>query len=171
MAAIDKLYVKDYYEFSDLVEWAIIYYPILLRRFYNWKMTYEEYNKGKKNWVKTTRKHIITSYKKLGKFKNKYEAVSNLIEYYKVSANYNCPLSQAESEVDIYITNYRKSNSELEDEYSFPACNFSLKDDLYLKWHCPLSFVRDYLHNQCGVNPKLEWLYKLFWKGKNEFCI
>lgn len=27
----------------------------------------------------------------------------------------------------------------------------------------------EYLHKQCGVNPKWEWLYRIFWRGKKYF--
>ena len=40
--------------------------------------------------------------------------------------------------------------------------NFSRKEDSYLYWHCPLDFVREYLHEQCGY--KDNWFVKLFWK-------
>lgn len=40
--------------------------------------------------------------------------------------------------------------------------SFSCKDDSYLYWHCPLDFVREYLHDQCGY--KDNWFVKLFWK-------
>ena len=38
-----------------------------------------------------------------------------------------------------------------------------------LKWICPVPCVREYLHEQCGVNPKWEWLYRKFWRGKKYF--
>lgn len=40
--------------------------------------------------------------------------------------------------------------------------SFSCKDDSYLYWRCPLDFVREYLHEQCGY--KDNWFVKLFWK-------
>ena len=40
--------------------------------------------------------------------------------------------------------------------------SFSRKEDSYLYWHCPLGFVREYLHEQCGY--KDNWFVKLFWK-------
>ena len=40
--------------------------------------------------------------------------------------------------------------------------SFSCKDDSYLYWHCPLDFVREYLHEQCGY--KDNWFVKLFWR-------
>lgn len=40
--------------------------------------------------------------------------------------------------------------------------SFSRKEDSYLYWHCPLPFVREYLHEQCGY--KDNWFVKLFWK-------
>ena len=40
--------------------------------------------------------------------------------------------------------------------------SFSRKEDSYLYWHCPLDFVREYLHEQCGY--KDNWFVKLFWR-------
>lgn len=40
--------------------------------------------------------------------------------------------------------------------------NFTHKQDRYLYWHCPLDFVRAYLHEQCGY--KDDWFVKLFWR-------
>ena len=39
---------------------------------------------------------------------------------------------------------------------------FSPKQDRYLYWHCPLDFVREYLHEKWGY--KDNWFVKLFWK-------
>ena len=57
----------------------------------------------------------------------------------------------------------------LEDSYTFPVMNTPLSVDRKLKWICPVPCVREYLHKQCGVNPKWEWLYKIFWRGKKHF--
>lgn len=50
-----------------------------------------------------------------------------------------------------------------------PITNTTFKVDRKLKWICPVPCVREYLHKQCGVNPKWEWLYKIFWRGKKYF--
>lgn len=50
-----------------------------------------------------------------------------------------------------------------------PIMNTPIKVDRKLKWICPVPCVREYLHEQCGVNPKWEWLYKIFWRGKKYF--
>jgi hypothetical protein len=55
------------------------------------------------------------------------------------------------------------------DDYTFPVMNTPCKIDRKLKWICPVPCVREYLHKQCGVNPKWGWLYKIFWKGKKYF--
>lgn len=169
MAAIDKIYVHEYYEFEDFIEWALMYCPRLLRYCYDWRMTYSEYSQRKREWVKSTRKRIIKDYERLGKFKTIQETISNKVEYYKKLGIDVFSIGAIEEDIKYVISQYRKSNAELENEYSFPVCNLRTKQDKYLKWHCPLPFVREYLHEQCGVNPKLEWLYKLFWKGKKEF--
>ena len=41
--------------------------------------------------------------------------------------------------------------------------SFFTYEDIYLYWHCPLEFVREYLETQCGYK-KANWFVKLFWK-------
>ena len=101
MAAIDKLYAKEYWEYNELRIWALIYYPELLVYFYDITLDLEKWDNN---------------------------------------------------------TNNRKGGR--------PIMNTPFKVDKKLKWICPLPFVREYLHEQCGVNPKREWLYRIFWKGK-----
>ena len=43
-----------------------------------------------------------------------------------------------------------------------PIASFSVEEVNYLYWHCPLYFVREYLHKQWGY--KDNWFVKLFWK-------
>lgn len=50
-----------------------------------------------------------------------------------------------------------------------PIMNIPFNIDRKLKWICPVPCVREYLHKQCGVNPKQERLYKIFWRGKKHF--
>lgn len=102
MAAIDKLYLKDYVDYDYLRRWALVYYPKLLLYFYDTTFNYKE-------WCKITKN----------------------------------------------------------EKYGYPVMNTPFKVDKKLKWICPLHFIREYLHEQCGVNPKLEWFYKLFWKDKS----
>ena len=102
MAAIDKLYVKDFTEYEDLRLWALVYYPKLLLYFYDPTVT-------------------------------KYEADGRIIRF------------------------------------PTPIINTPFSIDKKLKWICPVPCVREYLHKQCGVNPKWEWFYRLFWRGKKYF--
>ena len=54
-------------------------------------------------------------------------------------------------------------------EIDIPVTNTPFSVDRKLKWICPVPCVREYLHKQCGVNHKWEWLYKIFWRGKKYF--
>jgi hypothetical protein len=97
MAAIDKLYVKEYLDYDELVKWSLVYYPKLLL-FMCLSLRYQDFG-----------------------------------------------------------------------EHEVPIMNTPFSVDRKLKWICPVPCVREYLHNQCGVNPKWEWLYKIFWRGKKYF--
>lgn len=169
MAGIDKLYIRKYHDYDVLRKWAIAYYPELLFYFYDITLTFEEWEKSKGDFVSRQINAVQREYQKLGKFKNKAEAIVNFQKYYRESLNYEFPLKQARSEVDYIIEAFMRDESEWADMYSRPCLRTPFDVDMKLKWICPVPCVREYLHKQCGVNPKLEWLYKLFWKGKKHF--
>lgn len=167
MAAIDKLYLHSYEELVEFRNWLIIYYPKALRYLYNnWMMDYDSYNKHLVYWITESMKISKNeSLRKLGGCKSIDGAIINIQEYYKKNG-YECPFSQAYDEASEIIKRESMSYDDWEENYSFPIMNAPFKVDKRLKWICPLPSVRKYLHNQCGVNPKWEWLYKIFWRGK-----
>lgn len=171
MAAIDKLYVHSYYEYEDLKKWSLAYYPELLFYFYDINTTYKDWEAGCKAYVKEHLNIAKRDYEKLGDFKDLSEAIRNLKKYYKDTAVYDCPDDQAFYEVNSAIVDYNRNSDDWEGLYSRPVMNTPLDVDRKLKWICPVPCVRKYLHEQCGVNPKWEWLYKIFWKGKKHFYI
>lgn len=69
----------------------------------------------------------------------------------------------------IYFYDINYPRGKFLNEISVPVMNTPLKVDRKLKWICPVPCVREYLHKQCGVNPKWEWLYRIFWRGKKYF--
>lgn len=171
MAAIDKLYVRTYEEMDNLRRWAIVYYPKLILSMYNvvWIMSYNEFVKSKNSYISKQMNKAKTEYKKLGTFHTILEAAENLKRYYKENFNRNLDFTQARYEANCIYDNYFMSKENWEEKYSFPVMNTPFKVDRKLKWICPVPCVREYLHNQCGVNPKLEWLYRIFWRGKKYF--
>ena len=169
MAAIDKLYVHTFQEYKEVKLWALIYYPKLLLYFYNISLTYDKCDENRREWVEDTKEAHERDFKKLGDFKTIEEAITNLQEHYKKYADYKCLFSQAKDEVLYIIRQHYKTEYELENEYDFPIMNTPCKIDRKLKWICPVPCVREYLHKQCGVNPKWEWLYRIFWRGKKYF--
>ena len=170
MAAIDKLYVHSYYEYDDLRKWTIAYYPELLFYFYDITLTWSRYAENVKERVEQEEKRIKRDYAKLGHSCSLDEAVENLQKYYKEIVGYDCPKEQAIEEVKYIISSYDKlKNGLLVEEYTFPVMNTPFSVDKKLKWICPVPCVREYLHKQCGVNPKWKWFYKLFWRGKKHF--
>lgn len=169
MAAIDKLYLKDYYQFNQLRTWAIIYYPKLLRYFYDYIITEKEFEKWREEWVNDQMEFAKRDYKKFCEpFATGEQMITNYINQTKVEGcNYECSFEDAKTIIDSIYNRYEKSGLSWMEEYSLPVMNIPFKVDRKLKWICPLPFIREYLHEQCGVNPKWEWFYKLFWKGKS----
>lgn len=69
----------------------------------------------------------------------------------------------------IYFYDLNYPRGKFLNEIVVPVMNTPFKVDRKLKWICPIPCVREYLHKQCGVNPKWEKLYKIFWRGKKYF--
>ena len=134
-------------------------------------MTYEEFEKSRRNYVKNFKENIKRDLEKIGGRVKLQKAVKNLKKYYKETANYEASDEQCYDEAKDILRRARMSKSQIENSFSMPITNTPFEIDTYLKWHCPLSFVRKYLHNNCGVNPKWDKFYKLWWKGKKEFYI
>lgn len=169
MAAIDKLYVHTFQEYEKVKLWALVYYPKLLLYFYNISLTYKQYHENRREWCVNAKRGIENSHKRLGDYKTQEEAIQNLIKHYKDVSDYDCPYKQAEEEVLDDFHDISLTDDGLKETYMFPIMNTPCRIDKKLKWICPVPCVREYLHKQCGVNPKLEWLYRIFWRGKKYF--
>ena len=156
MAAIDKMYLKDYYVFDEFRLWCLIYNPKLLRHFYYWNLTESAWDKWKED--------IYQSRKEIYDRTLKYASTVDLLrEHYKKSG-YNPPLKQLEEEVADVLTEVEKLKNKTYyiKNITILITNFSCKEDKYLLWHCPIEEVREYLTKQCGY--KERWYYKLFFK-------
>lgn len=168
MAAIDKLYCKSYYDYRCFKLWCLIYYPKLLLYFYNIDLTYEKFDQYMDNYVDNCIQHAKRCYANLGDFETIDEAKKNYYQHY-LNQGYDCPAEQVDEEVNLILEEHEYTKEDWEDKFSIAIMNCPSNIDKILKWRCPLKFVREYLQKQCGVNPKYEWFYKLFWKGKKEF--
>lgn len=164
MAAIDKLYLRDYQDYVLLKTWSMKYYPKLQKFLYDWNK--KEYEEARDKWVS----HCMEVYKRdfdmLGKYWNPEKECYELSRFASDKGISFVDAYEIKKEI---IRKASKTRKQLEKEYGFAAMNTPFKVDKKLKWICPLPFVREYLHEQCGVNPKWEWLYKIFWRGKKEF--
>ena len=164
MAAVDKMYVHSYYEYDDLRRWAIVYYPELLFHFYDITMNCQQWEDNVEAYVKRQIAIAKREYEKIG---TESLAVENIIKHYKETADYDCPIEQAEEEAFAIIDAYQKSAFEWEKSYTCPILNTPLTVDKKLLWICPIPCVRKYLEEQCGY--KTKWYHKLFWRGKKHF--
>jgi hypothetical protein len=78
MAAIDKMYLKDYYVFNEFRLWCLIHNPKLLKSFYHWNMTYKEWEQWKEN--------IYNRNKEMNDLRMSYAStIESLQDYYKKS--------------------------------------------------------------------------------------
>lgn len=170
MAAIDKLYIKSYYELDDIRKWSIAYYPELLFYIPYPFITYDEFEERRKEYIKQFKEHAKRDFNRLS-YGGSSDPVKNLRDYYKNVANYDCPVEQAVDEIDYCFKANKMSDDEIGDTFTLCALHAPMEIDCKLKWICPVPCIREYLHKQCGVNEKHEWFYSLFWKGKKHFNI
>jgi hypothetical protein len=170
MAAIDKLYVKNYWAYENLLRWSFAYFPKLLPFFYSINMREDEFERCKERYVVDIKEIYDRDIKRIG---GRFESVSNacvyLQEYYKKICGEVPPIEQIMDEVQDIRDNAALTYTDIEANYSMAILNTPAWIDRRLKWFCPIQEVRDYLHEKCGVSPKLEWLYRLFWRGKRIF--
>jgi hypothetical protein len=156
MAAIDKMYLKDYYVFDEFRLWCLIHNPKLLKSFYHWNITQQEWDQYKEN-----------------KYRHDKELCDNLHPYFSNIES----LQQYYLQVDVKISQERlayevsehlrwydtlKNKAKCIEDWGLAVTCFSCKEDKYLLWHCPIEEVREYLTKQCGY--KERWYYKLFFK-------
>ena len=156
MAAIDKMYLKDYYVFDKFRLWCLIHNPKLLRHFYHWNTTQQEWSKYKENKYKYDKKTCDN-------YHQYFSNIESLKQYY-LQVDIKLPLEQLEHEVEEHLQWYKKLNNKTTyiANVALLIANFSCKEDKYLLWHCPIEEVREYLTKQCGY--KERWYYKLFFK-------
>lgn len=170
MAAIDKLYIKDYSDFLTLRIWVLRYYPKLMSKFYDFFCTGAEFHSEKDRVAKRNLDTAKSEYERVfGDPLLNHDidfAIENLQKQYKDGVGYDCSYEQARDEVEYIKKCYEKSYDELYEDASIAVMNTSLSEDRRLKWTCPITVVREYLQNQCGVKKNREWLYRLFWRGK-----
>ena len=112
MAGVDKLYLKSWYTFDELVRWSIAYYPKLLNYMYDWRMTYKDWEKSMKASIKTKKKINARELEKIGgKDVSLRDGIYNLIDHYRKEANYECSYEQAKEEVEYKVTVYYMPSS------------------------------------------------------------
>lgn len=164
MAAIDKLYIKNYYDLEDLRLWAMIYYPKLLLYFYSDALTIdvEKFTKFKMKSARAAKKLHLKSWTTV----SPDNTINGAIAFLMAEPNNFTEEEATDTAKSLYAAS-RLSLGKLEESVSLPVMNTPFKVDKKLKWICPLPCVREYLQNNCGVRE--HWYYKLFWRGKKHF--
>lgn len=163
MAAIDKLYLKDYYDLYDLRLWATLYYPRLLIDFYPtaYDANAESFEKMRKKQAKTLKTWAVSYWKSISSDGSINAAIAWLMENKQMTED---EAREHATEIKQYVM---ASLESLIEDTKIPVTNTSFRVDRKLKWICPLHCIREYLQNQCGV--KEHWYYKIFWKGRKHF--
>lgn len=154
MAAIDKLYVKHFFQFDDLRIWALIHKLSLFNNLINpFDTSYQDWEQRKED-AYNNQKEIVNN------FFTTYPTLSDYQDAYK---NYMTDI-EAKHDWNNMVALKEKLEDEWEykDNISFPIARFTLKQDRWLFWHCPLDFIREYLIEQCGYKEK--WYHKILFK-------
>lgn len=164
MAAIDKLYIRDFEALIELKKWALAYYPKLFIYMYPWAftITQREYEGARMRRAKALQKLYKEEWSEISPNGTLNCGVAHLMEECSEWTE-----SDAVEEAKYIKSRAEMSIEELRKDIGFPVLNTPLKVDKKLKWICPLPTVRMYLQENCGV--KEHWWYKLFWKGRKEF--
>ena len=168
MAAIDRIKIKNFYEFRDFILWCNTYYPQFLFSFNDPFMSEEQWDKRKLTIYKNNLAASQRNIKRIN-LSSDFSNVEESVNYLVTKKNYT--ESDAQEEINDIINEAckLKSKSEYIDNLELPVAIFAFEIDTILKWRCPCRCIRTYLHNQCGVKSTYGWLYKLFWKGKR-YC-
>lgn len=159
MAAIDKLWIKNFHDLDELRRWALIYYPKL----FIWLNTDITRASAEEYKVKTAT-DCKAIFERQWRRASTDGTVNSAIAYFK-SLGYSDE-DATWNATEIY-KDFKKPMSQLYEEASFSVMNTPFRIDRKLKWICPVQCVREYLQKQCGV--KEHWYYKLFWRGKKYF--
>lgn len=164
MAAIDKLYTKYYSDARNLVAWLSNKRPSMFENLYDWAFTEKEFNSVKEGRYNTSLDINSKGYKCWELDKGREHAINKLIDYYKSWGDFDASSIHSDEEIDeIYEQHEKLSDKELYiSDIELPIACFTSKQDTWLKWHCPIEFVRQYLKANCGM--KEHWYYKLFFK-------
>ena len=164
MAAIDKLYTKYYSDARNLVAWLSNKRPSMLEDLYSWTFNEKEFNSIKEDRYNESLDNNTEACQRLELDKGRKHAINKMMEYYKSFDDFDITRVHPYEEVD-YL---REQKERLKDkdlyisDVELPIARFTLKQDMWLKWHCPLEFVRQYLKDNCGM--KEHWYYRLFFK-------
>ena len=164
MAAIDKLYTKYYSDARNLVAWLSNKRPSMLEDLYDWDFSEKEFNSIKEERYYDSLSRNTKACERWELNKGREHAINKMMEHYKSFDDFDVSRVHPDEEVD-YL--YKQKNElKYRDFYigdiELPIARFTLKQDTWLKWHCPLGFIRRYLKDNCGM--KEHWYYKLFFK-------
>lgn len=164
MAAIDKLYAKYYSDARNLVAWVLNNRPSMLDNIYYISFDEEQFNEHKNDIYIYDLAYNRINYERWELDKGREHAINKLLDYYKSWNDFDASSVHPDEKIDeIYEQHEKLSDKELYiSDIELPIACFTLEQDTWLKWHCPLEFVRQYLKDNCGI--KEHWYYKLFFK-------
>lgn len=163
MAAIDKLYVHEYYDLYELRLWAMIYCPKILVYFYQYALEIngEEFEMRIHQSATNIKNCYKQNWDKIAPDDTKETAVQYMIN------NWHMSEEDARKEAEEAWNKHNLSLGKIKKEVTLPIANFPIKVDKKLKWICPVDCVRKYLAENCGI--KTKWYHKLFWRGRKHF--
>lgn len=164
MAAIDKMYLNEYYLFDEFRLWCLVNNPKLLYHFYNWNMNEKEFGEWKE-YCYNNQKEILEEqhdrHKDIKTYRKWLKDTYKDIEY--PLPDYSNEQIQEDIDYHNKLWNAVQNKEKWIEKHKLPITNFSCEEDKYLLWHCPIREIREeYLFKQCGYKEK--WYYKLFFK-------
>lgn len=150
------IWLKYYSDARNLVAWLSNKRPSMLENIYDAAFSEEEFNKYKEYKYESYLNLVNGQYNNLELDKGREQTIKNYSQIFIGSYH-------GEYIDTIYERKDKLKNKEIYlSDIKIPIANFTYAQEKWLKWHCPLDFVREQLKNDLGL--KDYWYYKLFFK-------
>ena len=153
MAAIDNLYLNNYHDSYVFRKWCENKRPTLLENVCDFPLSEKQLDEWRETIYERDKEindHFCEMY---SVSKGRDYAMKVLHQEYISQGCDDESRLHVDEEIDYIIEKHNKLKYKetYKHDLAFPVANFTEKQDNWLKLHCPLDFVRKYLHESFGV--------------------
>ena len=158
-----RLHTEFYENAYCLIAWLSNKKPSMLEDVFLEAFSEKNFDEWKEQQYKTQYDLNKAYFKRWELDKGKAHGIELIAKYYSEKIG-NVPLFKSEERIN-YLLKQKELLSDKEfyiNTLQVPIAMFSSKQEKWLKWHCPLKFIRQYLLDK--GNNKEHWYYRLFFK-------